>query len=103
MMNLIFLVWGLTDLHISDKQTKYAEVGFTISLKARIFRFKKSFPKHFQMQYLVFGGQPMVDWFRSLLETILSAKDAKLPPFFLRSADLLKPRQLSPTVGHFEN
>jgi len=47
MMNLIFLVWGLTDLHISDKQTKYFEVGARISLKARIFRFEKNSPKHF--------------------------------------------------------
>ena len=104
MMNLIFLVWGLTDLHISDKQTKYFEVRARNFVKGTHFSFrKKSFPKHFQMQYLVFGDQLMVDWFRSLLETILSAKDAKLPPFFLPSADLLKPRQLSPTVGHFEN
>jgi len=42
------------------------------------------------MQYLVFGDQPMVDWFRSLLETILSAKDAKMPPFFLPSADFFE-------------
>jgi len=47
MMNLIFLVWGLTDLHISDKQTKYFEVRARISLKARIFRFEKKFPQAF--------------------------------------------------------
>jgi len=50
------------------------------------------------MQYLLFGDQLMVDWFRSLLKTILSAKDAKLPPFFLPSADLFETQT---ALSHF--
>jgi len=52
------------------------------------------------MQYLVFGDQLMVDWFRSPLKTILSAKDAKLPSFFLPSADLFETQA---ALSHFEN
>jgi len=52
------------------------------------------------MQYLVFGDQLMVDWFRSPLKTTLSAKDAKLLPFFLPSADLFETQA---ALSHFEN
>jgi len=42
MMNLIFLVWGLTDLHISDKQTKYFEVRARNFVKGTHFSFRKN-------------------------------------------------------------
>jgi len=42
MVNLIFLVWGLTDLHISDKQTKYFEVRARNFVKGTHFSFRKN-------------------------------------------------------------
>ena len=44
---LIFLVWGLTDLHISDKQTKYFEVRVHNFVKGTHFPFQKIFPQAF--------------------------------------------------------
>jgi len=80
MMNLIFLVWGLTDLHISDKQTKYFEVRARNFVKGTHFSFRKNLsPSIFKcnIYYLgisswLIGSEP--------LKTILSAKDAKLLP-----------------------
>ena len=95
---LIFLVWGLTDLHISDKQTKYFEVRARDFVKGTHFSLWKNLsPSIFKCNISYLGISSWLigsdhPWKLFSLQKMQSCR-----PSFCHLQIYLKPRQLFPT------